>query len=120
VSDTCKVYVYDRYSSHACGRKLKGDPDYPGLCGIHVGARRRQKQKDEEQVRSAETARQQLADATARAAALTSLLGVEITVGTSFSQSGPEAFIRKPNGYARVRMDDLAKIVARIEELEGR
>lgn len=45
---TCIEHVWKDFSGHECGRKLKGDDEFPHLCGLHVSAIRRRQAKDTE------------------------------------------------------------------------
>jgi hypothetical protein len=43
----CIDRIYNDYSARDCDRKLKGDPEFPHLCGLHTSVIHRRRAKDE-------------------------------------------------------------------------
>lgn len=120
--NTCQVNVPNSgraVTFHKCGRKLSGSEDYPELCGLHAAAERRalakeQARADVKLVRAAEVkAANQLAERLSRQ------LGIRVTATMRYPMSGPETLITQPTGNATVKLADLERLVARLNEVHA-
>lgn len=105
-------------TAHTCGRKLRGDTEFPYLCWIHVAAIHRARTKSGQREALKVRRQAELETAGAELAALNSRLEICSTLRTSMPTTGPGAFIGVPTGEAIVRIDQLEKLAYRIAELE--
>lgn len=119
---TCPELVSDggrMMSMHTCGRKSKGHPEFPQLCGVHAGAILRQRQKDAARRDHRAEADARLADEQVRADAITEQFGVNLTLRTVFPTSGPGAFISRATGEVIISLADLEKLVSEVKHLKS-
>lgn len=107
-------------SFHTCGRKLKGDPEFPHLCGLHVAAIKRGRSREVQRQEIKKQREAELQAASAELEALNTRLGITSVIQTSFVTKGPEAWTSKPTGNAIVPVEKLQELADRLSDLETR
>lgn len=112
----CTEQIWHNYSSYPCGRKLKGDPRYPTLCGLHVSVRDRAAKKEELRKQITAERADGLHAMEARAKSLSDRHGVTLHVQTVFPAKGPGAFVSKPTGKVIISLDELEALLAKLAE----
>lgn len=103
-------------TSHVCGKKLKGDAEFPWLCGLHVSAIRRARSKEAKRAETKARRQAELETENAKLIALNARLGIRSTLQTTMPTTGPDAFIGVSTGYAIVRLDQLENLANQISE----
>jgi hypothetical protein len=104
---------------HDCGRKLKGDAEYPYLCGMHVSVLRRG--QDKYAVRNARKLELAAADLDIerRAKAVSVALGTELQPGWHYPTKGPNAHIGHLTGKVEVELSFLEGLAAELVRLKA-
>lgn len=106
-------------SFHSCGNKLKGDPEYPHLCGLHVSAIRRALDKGAtRRARKLELAAADL-DIEQRARAVSVALGTKLEPGWRYPSSGPDSHIGHLTGRVEVELSFLEGLAAELVRLKA-
>lgn len=122
ITETCQERVYPpgrAMTGHACGRKLKGDPEFPELCGTHVAASRRRREKDAAREEIKTQYQDTLRADQERVCKVEGVLGFAVTLKTAMSDTGPDAFIRRSTGQALVDISALESVVAELSNLRS-
>lgn len=114
--ETCIERVHRDYSSYNCGRKLKGDPEFPHLCGIHVGAIHRTRAKIAKRNQYANETAALTQSTKERADAAAAALGVQLQVESTHETTGPNAYVSRPSGRVSISLDELEQLVKRLEQ----
>lgn len=104
-------------TSHTCGKKLKGDTEFPWLCGLHVSVihRRRSKGQQHNELRTQRSL--ELETANTELEQLNTRLGITSTLRTLFPTKGPDAFVSRPTRDAVVPVEKLRELADRLDEL---
>jgi hypothetical protein len=105
----CVESIYDRagWGTHECGKKLKGDPEYPSLCGLHVSAIRRARAKRAEEEAVWKARNEAGAALNARIEAVSGPLGLDIRQSSVTT------------GRVSVDIDQLEALAKRVAKLES-
>lgn len=106
-------------TSHTCDRKLKGDPEYPHLCGLHISVIRRAKDREQKRRSTAIQSNEAMESAAVELEKLNTALGITSILQTKTPYTGVGAFISAPTGYAIVPIEKLRELAERLAELEA-
>jgi hypothetical protein len=117
--DTCPERISDGgrlMSSHTCGRKLSGSDDFPELCGLHAGVKRRALAKDRAR-RDANAQRiEAVKEIDAQVSDLNDRLGIKAIAQTAFPTSGLNLYRAVPTGNVVIAIEDLQALADRIQK----
>jgi hypothetical protein len=103
-------------SFNVCGRKLKGDAEFPHLCGTHVGVITRGRNKNATRAKLAEDVTRSLADFDARVAAINERYELDAIARTVNATSGPLAFVSRSTGDVVISLARLEALLAELDE----
>lgn len=120
--ESCIETVHDggrMMSSHTCGRKLKGDHEYPHLCGLHISAIRRAKDREQKRRSTAIQSNEAMEAAGFELEKLNTALGITSVLQTKTPYPGVGAFISAPTGNAVVPIEKLHGLASRLADLES-
>ena len=106
-------------SSHSCDRKLKGDPEYPYLCGLHVAAARRAVAKSQARAELKEAREGALDEFRARVEEFNQRYDVKAVAKVLMPTAGPGAHILQANGDVIISLDQLEALIARLTGTPG-
>lgn len=116
-TETCQEKVYPpgrAVTGHVCGRKLKGDPEFPDLCGTHVAAIHRRRERDTARKLAETQHRDALRADQGRVEMLEGALDIALTLKTAMGDTGPDAFIHRTTGHVLVDIAELEKLARRV------
>lgn len=102
---------------YQCGRTLKGDPEFPDLCGLHVSVIHRRRAKEKARVEATEQRKRDAETVKDRTETVNKALGIRALPEWTFPSSGPERLISRATGKVRVDLVELEALVAKIVKL---
>lgn len=101
-----------------CGRKLKGDPEFPWLCGLHIAGIRRSRSRSQQRQSLGEEIEGLRQTAGAELEILNARLGITSTLELNYPVRGPEQFLGgRPTGNAIVPVEKLRELADMIANL---
>lgn len=107
-------------TTHECGKYLKGDPEFPHWCGVHVAAKRRVRSKVEQRDALKSQREEERDAASKQLCELNDELGIRSTLSLIYPRSGPDAWTGGvPTGKAVVEVEQLEQLAGRIRGLEA-
>lgn len=113
----CVEFVSNGISFRNCGKKLKGNEEFPYLCGQHVAVIHRRRTKDGQRKSLSVQREEEREAANAELLRLNNQLGITSILETRAPQSGPEAWIYRPTGNAIVPVEKLRELQKRLADL---
>jgi hypothetical protein len=104
---------------HNCGRKLKGDPEFPWLCAMHIAMIHRSRSRSQQRASLREEIEALRQTANAELEALNTRLGITSELDLSYPVRGPEQFLGgRPTGNAVVPIEKLRELANQLHDLE--
>lgn len=101
---------------NVCGKKLKGDAEFPHLCGLHIGVITRGRNKNALESNLKARANAELEAFKDRVDALNQRYELSALADTRSGTTGPLAFVARSTGRVVISLDRLEALLAKLDE----